>query len=72
MNFLGNFSHDENSEVLFFILVFLILFNTNLFGNGSFEDDCDNDNSTILFFIILFLLLFNNFNHDRGIEETVG
>jgi len=71
MSFPGNFIDDENSEILFFILVFLLIFSSNLFGRGNYIDDCsfDNDNTDILFFIILFLLLFFNFHNDRGIVD---
>lgn len=71
MNFPGNFFDDENGEILFFILVFLILFSTNFFRRGNFIDDCscDKDNTDILFFIILFLILFFNCHCERGIED---
>lgn len=59
MNFLSNFFQGDNDEILFFILVFLFLFNGNLFGKCN-EGDGIFDNNTILFFIILFLLLFFN------------
>ncbi len=63
MGFLGNFFNGENDELLFFILVFLLLFN----GFGGKCDGIDGyDNSTVLFFIILFLLLF--FNNDFGCD----
>lgn len=59
--FSGNLFGGDNDEILFFILVFLFLFNGNLFGKGS---GCgDDDNSSVLFFIVLFLLLF--FNNDN-------
>lgn len=50
-----------NSELLFFILIFLLLFYDNRFLTHTlhvplgYETDCD---STILFFILIFLLLF--------------
>ncbi|MCX7921138.1 MAG: hypothetical protein N3B21_03815 [Clostridia bacterium] len=63
MSIFGNFFNGDNDEILFFILVFLLIFNGSLFGKG-----CDggflDDNSAILFFIIVFLLLF--FNSDYG------
>jgi hypothetical protein len=67
LNFFGNLG-EENSKILFFILVFLILFESNFFGSCGFDDDPLNRDTTILFFIIIFLLLFNNFNSDRGFE----
>ncbi len=63
MGFFDNFFHGDNDEILFFILVFLFLFNGNLFGNNyDFDGDDGFDGSTILFFIILFVLLFFNGN----------
>lgn len=61
MNFLGNVLNGDNDEILFFILVFLFLFNNGLFKGNCIEGagTCD-DNGSILFFIILFLLLFIN------------
>lgn len=46
----------DNDEILFFILIFLVLFCSGMFGG---EGICGDD-STMLFFIILFLLLFFN------------
>lgn len=66
MNFLGNLFQGDNDEILFFILVFLFLFNGNLFGKGcEGEGEGIFDSGTILFFIILFLLLFFNQEYDR-------
>lgn len=68
MGLFGNGINRDNDEILFFILVFLLLFNGNFFGFG---DSCDEaggyDNGTILFFIILFLLLFfgNGYTRDE-------
>lgn len=57
MNILGNFLDGDNDEILFFILVFLFLFNGNILGKD--HDGLGGlDNNPILFFIILFLLLF--------------
>ncbi len=58
MGLLGRFLNSENGEILFFILVYLLLFNGNIFGRG--HDPETEDHSIILFFIILFLLLFFN------------
>ena len=68
MNFLGNLFHDGNDEILFFILVFLFLFNGNLFGKEGNGGDGLFDNNTILFFIILFLLLFFNQDYEHDVK----
>jgi hypothetical protein len=62
MGFLGKIGtmFGGNSDILFFILVFLFLFN----GFGSGAEGCSEIDSTILFFIILFLLLFFNGEHE--------
>lgn len=67
MNFFRNLG-EENSEILFFILVFLILFESNFLGKCGFDNSPIIGNSTILFFILLYLLLFNRFNPDRSFE----
>lgn len=57
-----NLGLGDNDEMLFFILIFLLLFNGgDLFGSFG-KKDCrrDDSDSTILFFIILFLLLFTD------------
>lgn len=70
MGFFGNIINRENEEILFFILVFLLLFNGSIFGLGRSCDGPEYDeNGTILFFIILFLLLFfNNWNNSCEAE----
>lgn len=67
MNVLGNFFDGGNDEILFFILVFLLLFNGNIFGKDHDVSD-GFDNSSILFFIILFLLLFFSGNKERDVN----
>ena len=67
MGFLGNFLNEDKNEILFFIIVFLILFNGNNFGKG-FDKKGILDDSEILFFIIVFLLLFFNRKYDYDLD----
>lgn len=64
MGFLNNIKgvfNGGDTEILFFLLIFLVLFADYNSGIGN---NCGNsDNTTILFFVILFLLLF----YDNGI-----
>lgn len=63
MGFFGDFFEGDNDEILFFIVIFLFLFNGNVFQRDSDETDRnDGENSSMLFFIILFILLFFNIN----------
>lgn len=60
---LGNFGHifGDNGEILFFIILFLLLFDGGGIMRGFMGKGVDgDDSSSILFFIILFLLLFFN------------
>lgn len=57
MDFLGELFKGDTDEILFFILVFLLLFNGNTFDRGLDGGEC-SDNGSMLFFIILFILLF--------------
>lgn len=61
MDFIKNIFTSDGDEILFFILIFLFLFNGNTLNNRT--DDSDDrgestEGGTILFFIILFLMLF--------------
>lgn len=67
MNFLSNLFSGDGDEILFFILVFLLLFNGgNIFGIGINGDGLF-DVGTILFFILVFLILFLNRGSDRDV-----
>lgn len=69
--FMRNLGLCDNDEMLFFILIFLLLFNGDCLGGIFGKKDCHGDNdgdSTILFFIILFLLLFTN--EDRAVVRA--
>jgi len=67
MGFLGDFLNDDRNEILFFIIVFLILFNGNHCDKG-FDKKGIFDDSEILFFIIVFLLLFFNRKYDYDLD----
>ncbi|HEX9058790.1 MAG TPA: hypothetical protein VF941_01280 [Clostridia bacterium] len=68
MGFLDGFFQGDKDEILFFILVFLFLFNGNFLGRSS-EEEAGFDGSTILFFVVLFLLLFINTEHSPLTRE---
>lgn len=59
MGFFGNFFKGDGDEILFFIILFLLLFNGNHYDR-DFEKKGIFDDNEILFFIIVFLLLFFN------------
>jgi|GEM_PF-1029580 len=56
----------QNDELLFFILVFLFVFNSNL-NRGCADVAEASDNGFILFFIVLFLLLFIGSDYSEDI-----
>lgn len=63
MDFIKNIFKSDSDEILFFILVFLFLFNGNFINKrGDNCDDCGEnpESGSILFFVILFLILFFN------------
>lgn len=62
MDFLNRFLTGENTEILFFIILFLFLFNGSIFGGSCNEA---GGNGMLLFFIILFLILFLNGNSEE-------
>lgn len=58
MNFPGDLFNGDSDEVLFFILVFLFLFNGSRSEEACINKSEGNDKGILLFFIILFALLF--------------
>jgi len=66
MGFLNGFGLGDDS-LLFFLLIVLVLFGTDIFGRDCC-DGCDGNDNSILFFIILFLLLFNG-NGSMGVDR---
>jgi hypothetical protein len=54
---------EDIDEILFFIIVFLFLFISNLFERDHNKADrSEGESSSIIFFIILFILVFFNIN----------
>jgi len=51
-----NFFENDNDELLFFIIVFLILLGSSTYEDRSIETE-ERDSGFILFFIVLFLIL---------------
>lgn len=71
MDFIKNIFTSDGDEILFFILIFLFLFNGNTINKRT--DDSDErgestDSGTILFFIILFLMLFLSNSHSDNFK----